>query len=251
LSDARQIQIRAMRDFVRWVGTASETASVVEAPGVTAAVVPAARDRSIPNSVVYEDEAALEAAYDEVAAAYAGAGVVSWTVWAPESDRRAMELLERRGHVFDGEPAAMTLDFSEFRPAAGEIDWDEEASFDELGRLNDEAYDFPPGSGYGVALVQPRADLRMRVYRARHDGETACVMASIDHDDDLGIYFVATPERFQGNQLASRLLSAVLESGRERGMRTSSLQASAKGAGLYERLGYRCDFRLHLYEWRE
>jgi ribosomal protein S18 acetylase RimI-like enzyme len=239
-----------MRDFLRWIGSASAGASVVETPGLTAAIVPATPERSIPNSVVYEDEASLDAAYDEVATAYAGAGVGAWTVWAPESDRGAIRFLEGRGHAFDGEPAAMTLDLSELRPAEGEIEWDERASFEELGRLNDEAYGFPAESGYAAALGEPRADLRMRVYRALDDGESACVMATIDHVDDLGIYFVATPERHRGKGLASRLLAAVLEAGRERGMKTSSLQASAKGAGLYERLGYTRHFRLHLYERR-
>jgi ribosomal protein S18 acetylase RimI-like enzyme len=247
---ARAIQVRALRDFLRWLGTAGD-ASLVELPGVTAAVVPATRERSVTNSVAYEDEASLAAAYDELAAAYDGAGIAAWTVWTPEADRQTVELLEARGHLFDGEPAAMTLDLADLRSAPGDVDWDDDASFEELGRLNDEAYGYAPGTGYAAALVEPSASLPMRIFRAREGRETVSVMATIDHEDDLGIYFVATPERHRGRGLASRLLSAVLAAGRERGMRTSSLQASAKGAGLYERLGYRRRFRLHLYERRE
>jgi ribosomal protein S18 acetylase RimI-like enzyme len=251
LSDPRAIQTRAMREFLRWLGTASAGAAVVERPGVTAAIVPATRERSITNSAVYEDEESFAAAYDDLASAYAQAEIAAWTVWVPDADHATTELLASRGHSFDGDPAAMVLDLSEFEPEHGDLDWDDRATFDELGRLNDEAYGWEVGRGYSPALREPRAELAMRVYRARAAGETACVLGTIDHDDDLGIYFVATPERHRGKRLASLLLSAALESGRERGMRTSSLQASEKGAGLYERLGYRRHFRLHLYEWRE
>ena len=250
MRDPRAIQTRALRDYLRWLGTASEGALPLELPGVTAAIVPATPERSIPNSVAYEDEASLAAAYDELAASYEEAGIVSWTVWTPESDSGAIELLEGRGHAFDGEPAAMTLDLGDLTAESGDLEWDDSGSFEELGRLNDEAYGYSRGAGYAAAIAEPRADLGMRIYRARADGETACVMATIDHGDDLGIYFVATPERHRGKRLASRLLGAALEAGRARGMRTSSLQASARGAGIYERLGYRRHFRLHLYERR-
>ena len=75
-------------------------------------------------------------------------------------------------------------------------------------------------------------------------------MGTMDHDDDVGIYFVATSPDHRGAGLATGLLSAALVEARERGMRTSSLQSSAKGEGLYARLGYERHFRLHLYERR-
>jgi predicted acetyltransferase len=76
------------------------------------------------------------------------------------------------------------------------------------------------------------------------------VLATIDHEDDLGVYFVATYPEHRGKGLASRLLTAALIEGLDRGMRTSSLQSSARGEPLYARLGYEADFRLHLYELR-
>ena len=143
----------------------------------------------------------------------------------------------------------MDLDLDAFKAAAGDLDYDTEASFDELGRLNDAAYGYAAETGYARAMREaPEASDPL--YRARSDGETASVMATIDHGDDFGIYFVATLERHQGKGLASRLLTAALLEARERGLRTSSLQSSAKGEGIYARLGYQRRFRLHLYERR-
>jgi GNAT superfamily N-acetyltransferase len=99
-------------------------------------------------------------------------------------------------------------------------------------------------------------ELEMRLYRARLDGEVACMLATIDHEPedaagpDCGIYFVATPEAHRGRGLAGRLLGAALAEARERGCATSSLQASAMGQPLYARLGYQEYFRWNMYERR-
>ncbi len=193
MRDAAAAQRRGLRDSLRWLGGGSAGASVWEGPGVTAAIVPAVPERSIINSAVYDDAGALDAAYDGLADAYAAAGVVAWDVWAPDFDSHALELLRARGHTFDGEPAAMTLDLAGFEsPRRGDLDWDGEATFDELGRINDLAYgheertesrrrsaEFPSTSPSGCTALGS-------------GGETASVLATIDHEDDLGIYYVAT-----------------------------------------------------------
>jgi predicted GNAT family acetyltransferase len=250
---AAAIQRRALRDFLRWLGGASPGATTFEAPGVTAAIVPVTPERSIVNSVSFDDDAALEAAYDDLAAAYERHGVAAWTVWTPDFEEGAIALLTGKGHEFDGKPAAMTLDLAGFEPPdLGDLDWDSEASFAELGRLNDAAYGHAGrDDGYAPAMAGAGGERRLRLYRARSEGEVASVLATIDHDDgDLGIYFVATPDEHQGKGLATRLLAAALIEGQDRGLRTSSLQSSAKGEPVYTRLGYRRHFRLHLYERR-
>ena len=250
MTDPHTVQWRALRDFLRWLGGGSEGARGWEAPGVAAAIVPAVPERSIPNSVAYEDGEALVATYDRLAAAYEGAAIRTWTVWTPDRDQETIEFLTARGHVFDGEPVAMTLDLERFAGHPGDLDWDADASFAELGSVNDRAYGTPAEEGLAPALAGAPDGLPIRLYRARADGETASVLAAIDHGDDVGIYFVATPEEHRGAGLASRLLSAVLIEASERGMRTSSLQASAKGEPIYARLGYESHFRLQLYERR-
>jgi len=251
VSDPVAIQTRGLRDLLRWLGGASDGASAWEAPGVTAAIVPATAQRSIVNSVVFDSPEQLEAAYEQLDSAYGEAGVEAWSVWTPEFQTDAIELLKSRGHAFDGKPAAMTLDLERLAaPEPGDLDWDSEGTFDELGRINDEAYGLDPGSGMAAAIAAAPGDLPIRVYRARLDGETASVLATIDHDEDIGIYWVATVEQHMRRGLAGRLLGGALAEGRERGLQTSSLQSSAKGQPLYERLGYRSHFAIHLYERR-
>jgi GNAT superfamily N-acetyltransferase len=62
---------------------------------------------------------------------------------------------------------------------------------------------------------------------------------------------VATLPGHRGKGLAGRLLRAALAQARERGLRTSTLQASILGAGMYERAGYSVAGRLGLYERRQ
>ena len=72
----------------------------------------------------------------------------------------------------------------------------------------------------------------------------------MDHDDDLGFYFVATHPDHRGRGLARGLMSVAITDARRRGMATSSLQSSALGQPVYERLGYQGDFRFAMYERR-
>jgi hypothetical protein len=251
VSDPRGIQRRGLRDALRWLGGGSDGAFAWEAPGITAAVVPAVPERSIVNSVVFDDAGALEAAYEDLVGVYAAAGISAWDVWAPDYESGAVAFLESRGHAFDGQPAAMTLDLEAFEaPDPGDLDWDAEATFEELGRVNDIAYGYAPGAGMGAAMTRAAEDLRPTLYRARRDGETASVLAALEHDDDLGIYYVATVPGHGRQGLAGRLLGVALADAKRRGLSTSSLQSSAKGEPVYTRLGYVRHFRLNLYERR-
>ena len=248
MTDAEATQRRALRDWLRWLGGASEGGSVLELDGVMAAIVPAVPQRSIINSVVYETPAQLAAAYDTLAAAYDAAGIAAWTVWTPEHDAEAISLLTGAGHAFDGEPLAMVLDLGGWEPPDPDgLERDTDVTIADLGRINEEAYG---EHAEGMAQAFARDPGGIRYYGARSAGELACVLATIDHDDDLGVYFVATPERHRGQGHARRLLAAALTEGRERGLRTSSLQSSKLGQPVYERLGYRAHHRLHLYERR-
>lgn len=244
------LQRRGLRDWIAMLGQASEGARVFERDGVSAALVPASPQRSIPNSVSYTDPDALLGALDELERAYADAGIARWTVWVPEFEGETIAELEAAGHGFDGKPAAMALDLERVEPPElGDLDWDREGRPQDFGRINDLAYGLT-GQGFSPALTRAPADRELRLYRARVDGEVASVAGTLDHGDDLGFYFVATLPRFRGRGLAGRLMAVALIEAAERGLRTSSLQASAMGEPVYRRLGYESPFRMHLYERR-
>ena len=76
------------------------------------------------------------------------------------------------------------------------------------------------------------------------------MLGTLDHGDDLGFYFVATDPDHRGRGLASRLISVAIGEARDRGLRTTSLQSSAMGRPVYERLGYGADFKIRMYERR-
>ena len=109
--------------FVERIGAGGSPGSQWRTWGdVGAAIVPATPQRSLPNSVVYERPEAVLEHYDEIARAYADAGVGAFTVWVePEDEALLVPELERRGHVRDGEPMlqAAVLDDLDLRRARG------------------------------------------------------------------------------------------------------------------------------------
>jgi GNAT superfamily N-acetyltransferase len=244
------LQRRALGAFVRMLGRGSDGASVFERDGVVGSIVPAVPERSVVNSVAYRDAGALGAALDDLADAYESAGVRAWTVWVPDPDREAAATLERAGHVLDAAPAAMVLDLSELpEPDLEGLDWDDGADAEEVGRINDLAYGLETGS-FSTAISALPANLPLRLYQARIDGEPASVVGTLDEGDDCGIYLVATLREHRGMGLARRLLHAALAQARERGLATSSLQATKLGYSVYERLGYRPICTLEMWERR-
>jgi GNAT superfamily N-acetyltransferase len=246
---ALELEKRALHDWLAILGSAAPDSTVFEADGVRGAIVPAAPDRSIPNSISYLDADALADALDAIDAAYGEAGIRAREVWVPDFDTEAIAVLEAAGYVFDGAPTAMTLELDRFEPPAETaLDWNADGDPAELGRINDLAYGLPSEDGMAAALVAPGPQLTL--YEARVRDEVACVLATMDHGSDLGVYFVATEPGHQGAGLAGRLVSVALDAARERGLETASLQSSARGKPVYAELGFEEHFAFKLYEHR-
>ena len=206
--------------------------------GVAAGVVPATPGRSIFNGVTYAEEAALAASIDEVALAYEDAGVDAWTVWVPEEDRASAELLQRRGHMMDGGPQAMSLwleDLEEGPPAADGVG-PATGTAEDIGRINDIAYD-KPGPGFAAALGDG-AGVEADWHFAAAGDELVSCLGTIPIGDDVLVTVVATLPGWRGRGIAGWLLRCALAECRDQGARSASLRASALGAGVYAGLGF-------------
>jgi GNAT superfamily N-acetyltransferase len=238
-----------MRRWLGLVARASPGAHLVERDGVVASVVPAAPERSVVNSVIYEDADRLAAAYDEIAAAYAEAGA-AWTVWVPSEDERAAAALEAAGHVLDADPAVMSLELSGVeRPPAGALeDWTAEGDPSDVGPLNDRAYTFGTDS-FTRALASLPLD-GLRVYVARLDGRPAGCLTMVDHDSNADVEMVAVVPEARGQGITGKLLGHALADAAERGLETSTLVATKLGRPVYDRLGYRQFGTLQMWERR-
>jgi GNAT superfamily N-acetyltransferase len=244
-----QRHLAAMRHWLRLVGRASPGARVVERDGVSAAVVPAARERAVVNSVVYDDSAGLAAAYDELAVAFAEIGA-AWTVWMPPNDERARAVLGRAGHVLDAAPAVMGVELDRIeRPPAGALEeWTAEGDVQEVGPINDRSYTFDTDSFTRAFADFPGDDVT--TYVARRNGRAAGCLMILDDDGNADVEMVAVVPEARGHGIAGKLLAHALADAAERGLETSSLVATRLGRPVYERLGYREFGTLQMWERR-
>ena len=249
-AEADRLQRRSLARFVRMLVAGAEDSRLFERQGVAAAVVPSVPVRSIPNSVYYEDSERLVDALGDLETAYSRAGVVSWMVWLLEADEAAAGALEEAGFALDGSTAAMSALLSELAaPDPGDLDWDSDATGLEVGRVNDLAYGWED-PGVATALRDLRAGPSTHLYRARAGGEVASVAIVADAGDEASLFNVATHPAHQRRGLSSRLVAVALGEARERGMRTSTLQASGAGEPVYRALGYRDFGRIQMWERR-
>jgi GNAT superfamily N-acetyltransferase len=237
----------SMRHWLRLVGGASPGARVLERDGVTAAVVPAAAERAVVNSVIYESPDGLATAYDELAASYAEIDA-AWTVWVPSGDERARATLLRSGHVLDAAPSVMAVDLSRIeRPPAGALeDWTADGDVREVGPLNDRAYTFGTDSfTRAYAGLPPDA---ISTYVARLDGRPAGCLMIVDHERNADVEMVAVVPEARGHGIAGKLLAHALADAAERGLETGTLVATKAGRPVYERLGFRDFGTLQMWE---
>ena len=227
---------------------AASAGRILELDGVLAGVTPAVPERSLPNSVLYESEDALAAALPALAAAYEEAGIRAWTVWVPEHHERARAALAAAGHHLDATPTAMIADLADVeRPRPDDPEPDANPVLEDLGRINDLAYG--TGDAFRRILGQGPADPRFN-YIARQEGRAAASVVSQDHGGDTSIWWVATVPEARGRGLAAGLMRRALADGRARGGEVSTLQATAMGLPVYERLGYRGFGTIEMWERR-
>jgi GNAT superfamily N-acetyltransferase len=171
-------------------------------------------------------------------------------VWGDPGDEALARELAARGHVLDARPEAMAAAISELSlPPADDLDWYETRDPRAMTALNDLAYGYTAGA-FASALTR-LDDPRWRAYVARAGEHDRCCALTYESElGDCGISCVATHPDARGQGLASRLLSIAIAAAAERGARTTSLHATKKGRGVYERLGFRALGAMRMWERR-
>jgi ribosomal protein S18 acetylase RimI-like enzyme len=241
----RERSLAGLATFQRLIGTHARGARLLEGDGWVGSVVPAIPAVSLANAVVVRDTSGLVELLPELEAAYGSE--IKWGVWIEDDDGPARSALEAAGLVLDSQPVVQGAQLADI----GGLDAPEEAEPVEgslLAAINELAYGLAPG-----ALEPALADLPPEVFRARgvrHDGEILAVGAHLPGDGDAHVTMVATHPAAQRRGLGARILRALLRDARELGCRTSTLEASRAGAGVYRALGYRDLGRMLLYERR-
>jgi GNAT superfamily N-acetyltransferase len=246
-----RLMLGSMKAAWRGLGPATPGGRTIKRDGLVASVVPAVPERSVMNSVIYDDPGALEASLDELAAGYEEAAVIAWTVWVPEHDRQSAQLLAGAGHVLDATPAAMVCDPAQVEPPdESRLELVPEPTFAHVAAINDRAYGYREGP-FTRAFGGAPPD-QVHLYVAAVDGEpAACVVAEDHNETDCGIYWVATLAEARGRGLGTALMRKALADAHQRGCRTSTLQATKLGQPVYERLGYRSIGTLEMWERRK
>lgn len=172
-----------------------------------------------------------------VEAAYAEAGVRSWSIAALDGDDDSTRALEAAGYRVAQLDVCMALELdclSAWDVPALELStaWEPEL----LGRVNDRG--FGSAEGAWLAAYRELPAEGMHPYLARLGGEPASVVATYDVGEDCVVWYVSTVPEARRRGLARALMLRALADARARGCVTSTLEATADGQPLYERLGY-------------
>ncbi|HEU4944066.1 MAG TPA: GNAT family N-acetyltransferase [Solirubrobacterales bacterium] len=246
--ELRRRAIEGIRDEVEAFGSGAPGSELIRHEGLIASLVPAAPQRSLFNSVYYEDPEALAAHLDSLAETYDSRGVRAWTVWVPDEDRESARLLGGRGHLLDAEPRAMAMELADFGadlPApSGIVPGPIDAAA--CAALNDAAYGYGE-DGFRAGLAGETA---IRWHGAFDGEEPVGCVGAIEIGEDCCITGVATPPEQRGRGIATWLMCLALADARERGLSSASLQATRAGAPLYERLGFRDFGFVEMWELR-
>ena len=226
-------------------------ATLVERPhgSVTAALTPAAPDRSLPNSVVYEDPEDVVAALPALAGLYADAGIRAGTVWVQPGHDELAAACAARGMVIDGTPMMMAAKLADVdlapRAVAAEIG---QGTWDELAAVNEPAYGMPAEHFAPVLRRMSTDGYHLAV--ARRDGAAVACSGAHVAGGNAHVVFVATLPAARRQGLAAECMRTVLRAAAADGCATTSLEASGAGEPIYAAMGYASVGRYRMMEAR-
>ena len=216
-----------------WAGVAAQQrlfgehvpgASVVEGGAWTGSLVPTAADSALLNVAVPDDPRTLPPP-EELSALFEPHGV-RWGLWADgaidlgEQGLVVVSACRLMGRELRHVPAHET----QLADPTDDLGW--------VGALNDRAYGLTDGRlERHFGFIAPDAVHAYRVGRR-------ATAATLDHDGDASLFFVATAPAHRRRGYATAAVKAALAAAAQRGCTTASLLATAAGVALYDRLGF-------------
>ncbi len=245
------LNLDSMRAFYSRIAEGAPRARLIEREALIAVVNPATPRSSLFNSVIYTQPRAVERELASLAATYEEEGILAWTVWVPDLDDDVAQLLRRAGHHLDASPSMMGAELAAIDLAGhsmDDIDWTASGSGGDVARINDIAYGDPEGFfGHGCG---PMPAEHFRNYVADYEGEPGACVSTTDAGSDLGIWAVATLPEARNRGLSTALMRQAIADARERGLETTTLQASELGRPVYEKVGYSAMGAFEMWERR-
>jgi hypothetical protein len=91
--ELRRRAIACIRDEVEAFGSGAPDSFLIQRQGLVASVTPSTPQRSLFNSVFYEEPPTLMREIDSLAQTYDSHEIRAWTVWVPDEDRETARLL--------------------------------------------------------------------------------------------------------------------------------------------------------------
>ena len=209
----------------------SPGADVISSPVAVAAVFP---HWSVLNNAIALDvdgEAVVAGVASELSNLYGEAGIDTWALWIP-SDARDLDAADSVAAVGtlkrDTTTLVMHADLGDDLQSNPDV---VRTSVDPTSVVGDEPV---------AATDLPDADFGRGIegWALAHEGVAVAGAWSCIHGDDCGIYAVGTAPERRRRGFGRALVEHVLADARCRGAKTTTLQSTGMGQGLYESLGY-------------
>jgi GNAT superfamily N-acetyltransferase len=146
----------------------------------------------------------------------------------------------------DSSPTAMGCELDDSIPAVTGVETLRDlAVFD---AVESAAWEFPAGA---LAEGMPGVLDEFHCYLARDaGGAPGAIVGTLHHRGDCGVTLVATTPAARGRGLATAAMQHALRAAAADGCTTSTLQATAAGRPIYQRLGYAEFGAMELWEMR-
>jgi hypothetical protein len=126
---------------VRLFGANAPSATLIEAGGMVASVMPAVPTSSLMNVALAVDRAEPPRSLPQLAERFREARTTKWGLWVGGDDERAALAASEQGMVLDSRPAAMVAKLEDL--AFDDAPEPERPDLPTVGRINDLAYGYP------------------------------------------------------------------------------------------------------------